>query len=558
LVVLAELICLVNTYSRAAWLGLSAAAALFILIYLLIKKQKRTATSFIIIILVSAGLILGLSFFKSSSSSGGLYQTNFINRLKSITDLNSGSNKMRLYYWQAATQEIRQENVQRLIFGYGPDALPDVFVKYYQSDWAIYEVINTFADRAHNWPLDIILSYGFLGLTVILLFFIYIIIKAINFLFGQEVGAPDEIWLAVALLSGLAAYSVNNLFSFSLFTCFVYLYLITAILWFLVGGREDKQIKLKFMSASKILIWLALACVAGLYLYLYNINSVRADHYYVLAKKAQKKGDCRGVLNNMEKATAYAPSSVYYKEQYIFYGLNCLPAITSATSRFDLRNNILAQLKLIKPKDYDYNVRLTVARAQSLFGYYIDQADYAPAEKIFKDLISRYPMLLTSYQDLGRMKMWQKDFAAALKLFNQAEEILPPLNNPQLNQNHRQEISAEAVNLYEKMGYSYNKLKNYNLASKYYREALGLDPYRLTLYKNLADVYYAQGELTRAIALNQRGFILNSNDYHWPLQLSLLYREKKDLPEAKKYLNKALELAPENQDLKKYYKELNK
>ena len=96
------------------------------------------------------------------------------------------------------------------------------------------------------------------------------------------------------------------------------------------------------------------------------------------------------------------------------------------------------------------------------------------------------------------------------------------------------------------------------MALEYYKKALTLEPYRPTLYKNLADIYYLQGNLDQAITLNQRGFTLSQSDYHWPLQLSLLFRENKNLPEAQKYLNQALKLAPDNEELKKYQSELNK
>ena len=295
-----------------------------------------------------------------------------------------------------------------------------------------------------------------------------------------------------------------------------------------------------------------------MYVYLYNINSVRADNHYLLAKKAEKNGDCNGILTNMEKAVAYAPASVYYQERYIFHGLNCFSAVIGPDSRGNLRDNIMEQIKLIKLQDYGYFTRLTLARAYSLFGFYVQAADYAAAEKIYLDLIASYPKLLTPYQDFGRLKMWRKDYAGALRLFNQAEEILPPLNHPLLNPDHREKIAVEAVSLYEKMAFSYSKLKKYGEALKYYERALALNPFRVTLYKNVADIYYQQGKLVEAIAFNQRGLMLNPADYHWPWQLSLLYREKKDLLEARKYLDQALKLAPENQELEKYEQELNK
>jgi len=550
LVILAELVCLVNTYSRAAWLGGLAAAAVFLIIFLVIRGRNRLALAFGIFLLVGAGLMVSLNYFSSSNSSGPS-QLNALNRLKSLVDLKGGSSRMRLYYWQAGLEEIKQAGPKRLLLGFGPDALAAVFIKYYQPDWAIYEVIDTYPDRAHNWLFDVILSYGFFGLAAMLWFYSYLIYRTAKFLLKAKAKPNEEIWLVAALSASLAAYSANNLFSFSLFTGYVYLFFILAILWAVVGGRETRQAKLRLTPASRALIWLALVMVAGLFIYLRNVNLVKADYYYMKAKKAEKQADCRGVLTNLAEAVNYDPGSAYYRERYIFHGLNCFSSIASRESQIALRDNLEEQIKLVGPDEAPYATKLTIARADSLFGFYVDPEYYGQADNFFNDLIAAYPRLLTPYQDFGRMKMWQKNYAEAVALFKRAESQLPDPNQPQLNQDHKNKIIDQTVSLYEKMGYSYNKLKNYGLALKYYLKALALDPFRATLYKNIADIYYEQGDLDKAIVLNKRGLMLNPADYHWPWQLSLLYREKKDLAQAKKYLADAFKLAPESAELNK-------
>ena len=557
LAIAAELICLFNTYSRAAWLGLAAAAGVFLIIFLVVRARKRSALAFGIFLLVGAGLIFSLNYFSPNNSSGPS-QLNALNRLKGLADLKSGSNRMRLYYWQAALEEIGQVGPKRLLLGLGPDTLAAVFIKYYQPDWAVYEVIDTYPDRAHNWPLDVILSYGLLGLAAMLWFYGYLIYRTAKFLFKAGAKSNEEIWLVAALSASLAAYSVNNLFSFSLFTGYVYLFFILAMLWAVVGGRETRETELRLTPASRALIWLALVIAAGLFIHLKNINLVKADYYYMKAKKAEKQADCRGVLANMTKAVNYDPDSAYYREQYIFHGLNCFSSIASPESQVALQDNLEEQIKLIEPDEAQYVAKLTIARADSLFGFYVDPDYYGQAEKIFNDLIEAYPYLLTPYQDLGRMKMWQKNYAPALELFKRAERQLPDLNHPQLNQDHKNKIIDQAVSLYEKMGYCYNQLKNYHQAVIYYQKALALNPYYATLYKDLADVHYEQGRLDKAIELNRRGLALNPGDYHWSLFLSLLYRDQQDLAKAREYLAQAVALAPDNQELRKYERELNK
>lgn len=557
LVILAEFICLIATYSRSAWLGFIISAVFCFIFYLSIKKNKKFVISLGVLILIFFTLIFSLNFFKKNDLNS-FTNTTFINRLKSITDLQGGSNKIRLYYWQASFKEIKQASHKRLLVGYGPDALDGVFIKYYQPDWAVYEVINTFPDRAHNWLFDVILSYGLIGLVAILWFYLYLFYKAGKFLSSQAAQSAEEIWLVAALSSCLVAYCVNNLFSFSQATTYVYLFLILAMLWFIVGSRKTEEIELKLIPVSKILIWIILLVTTCLFIYLENFNQVRADYYYMQAKNEAKKNNCRGALSNMERAINYNPASAYYKEKYIFYGLSCFSAVSTKDSQMALRDNVEAQIISIKPEEFQYASRLAVARAYSSFGFYINEVYYEKAEEIFNILIAENPYLLTSYQDFAMMKIWQKDYAGAIDLLKQAINFLPPLDHPQLNKEHKSEIQAQALILYERMGFSCSQLKNYNEALKYYKKALSLDPYRATSYKGLADIYYLQGQLDQAIVLNKRGLMLNPADYHWPLALSLLYREKKDLTKAKEYLDQALKLAPENQELKNYYKELKK
>ena len=228
--------------------------------------------------------------------------------------------------------------------------------------------------------------------------------------------------------------------------------------------------------------------------------------------------------------------------------LNCFSAIKD---KAQLSDYLLERIKLAGDKK-SYGILHNTARIYALLGL------SAEAEKIFNDLIANFPYFPALYEDLGKQKMMQKDYQEVIKIYNQALKILPPLNHPYLNEPHRDQISAIAVRLYEGAGQAYFKMKDYGSALDYYKKGLKLDPARATLYKNIADIYYVQGKLDQAISWNRRGLMLNSADYHWPLALSLLYRDKKDLSAAKKYLDQSLRLAPENTELIKYYQELNK
>ncbi len=556
LVIVMQFVCLIFTYSRAAWLGFIGSTLFLVLVWLFYKRFKKIAFSLIGLILIGVFFIIGLNIVNPTKSIN-YNSNNLVNRLKSVADLKNGSSKMRFYYIKSAITEIKQENFSRLLVGYGPEVLGDVFRKYYNIDWGIYETVNSFPDRVHNWPLDQILAFGFLGLAANLIFYIYFIYRIAIFLLNKQKFEPDD-WLLIFLFSSLIAYSINNFFSFSLFTVFVYLFLILGICWVIINSKlENKILNVRFTVFSKLFIFISLFLVSAVFIYTNNINQVRAEIYYMKALKSMKVSDCVEVVNDMGKAMKLNPSSNYYQENYLFLTLNCFFKIRDVAVWQKLNNNIIEDIKSFGDKK-TYDILYNTARLYTLFGFYLDKIYYAEAEKIFSDLIRNFPYFTMVYEDLARQKMMQEDYEGTIEILNQEIKILPSIDDPYLNTQHRQEIYNISVKLYENLGQAYFKIKNYNSALEAYKKGLKFDPFRATLYKNIADIYYVQNNLDEAIEFNQRGFMLSQADYHWPLALSLLYRDKKDLEIAKEYLNKALELAPDNEELKKYKEELNK
>ena len=551
-----ELWCLLATYSRGAWLGFLAMVIAAIILILFLKKKHQFAAGAIITIFLALALIISLNL-ASQSGADKSGANNLINRVKSIFDLRSGSNKIRLYYWQAASQEIANASWQRLILGNGPETLDSVFVKYYRPEWGIYEKINTYPDRAHNLILDIILTYGLAGLLALLLFFGYLFYSAGKYLLSQNKLTQDD-WLIAALLIALVGYFVNNIFSFSLTVAYLYLYLYAALIWLLVNQLEgERQFSLSLSLFSKIVIWTALLTVGWLFIYYQNVNIWLADFYYIKVKRAEVRADCQAIFTNLEKVVDYNPASTFYKEHFIKHYLNCFSTLPNQEDQIVLQDNVIAQANSIGSREYQYNTWLNIAHAKALFGFSLNADYYQSAEADYQRLIAINPYLTLAYKDLGRMKLWQKNYNQAIVYFKQALKVAPPLDHVALNEQHRQQIINEIVALDELLGMSYAGKQDFEQAQEYYYSALKLDPSYLPLYKKIADIYYQQNQLDKAIFFNQRGLMLNPGDYKWHLALALLYREKNNLLEAEKYLDQALRLAPESEALKKYEQELN-
>jgi len=539
--VVAQFYCLILTYSRAAWLGLAAEIFVFLIIWLLVKSYKKIAWSLIGISLLAVIFVIGFNIinFTNKNNLIALQEFTLSNRIKSIVDLNGGSNKIRLYYWRAAIKEIGQETWLRKIVGNGPDTLDSLFVKYYRPEWGVFEGINVYPDRSHNAILDLILAFGFAGLIIVSLFYYFILSRAIRYLTSFNNKGDQNYWLAIICLSVLFGYFINNLFSFSLTVGYLYLYLILGLLAYAINQTApEKTINFRLASIFKIMIFIAIFFVGGLYILLQNIDPLIADYYYMKVKKAEVKADCTAMLNEMEKVVAYDPVSLFFKERYLYHNLNCLPAV-SRNDQILIYDNVLAQINTIDAKDYQYSTLSHLAHAQSLFANFIDPNYYKEAEESYGQLIAINPFFTTSYKDLAKLELWQKNYDRSVDLTNQALAVIPPLASPYLNTLHKQDITSEMVGLYEIQGSAYRYKRNFDQALTAYSKALAIDPHYLPLYKEIADVYYLQGKIDLALKFNLHGYELNPGDAAWPLAISLLYREKKDLVKAEAYDQKA-------------------
>lgn len=223
-----QLACLILTYSRAAWLGFGGFLSAFIFLFLFFNNQKRKAFIFLSIILLTSLFLIFISL-KSFYQPYEARKLNFFSRVQSIVDLKNSSNRMRLHDWNVGIEILKKSDFKRILFGYGPDDLHDLFASRYQSGVMAFERIDTISDRSHNLFLDNLLQFGIIGFSSLILFIGYIIFKALIFLKIKNKDA--EFWLVLILLADLFGYFINNLLSFSAIATSLYLYFILAILF---------------------------------------------------------------------------------------------------------------------------------------------------------------------------------------------------------------------------------------------------------------------------------------------------------------------------------------
>lgn len=543
-----ELICLIFTYSRSAWLALiiSLAGALIISLWHFGKRYLASA-------LVIVGVI-GIIFMASPSvrlnivSRVGNNEHNLINRAASILNFESGSTSIRLKYWQAAMGFFVKAPLGRQLFGFGPDTQASVFAQMYQVDWGYYESLNSFPDRAHNFILDILLQFGifgFVSLGLLVLAATKSLIKGLAKSFGENY------WLRLSIITALLAYMINNLFSFSLVAMSMIFYLLLALA-FIVGdnfsGNQDIEIPL----LHPISRWLIAATTSVFLLILffsYNIKPLVADYYYMQVKKAEAIGDCHNVLDNMEKVMEWYPVSGFYQRMYLFHSINCFSAVTTGSGQQQIIKNVLEEVATFKLKEIQYYGLIDLAHTYSILGYYANSSYYKLADSYYENLLAISKNITVVYQDYGRLKLWQGKFAEARQILNQGIAVTPSLVNAPANREHTKAIARQLAYFHDLIGLTYFSEKDLVKAALEYQKALNIDPTLSSPYKELADIAYENKDIKTAIDYNKKGFNLDEKNSLWPMALAVLYLEKGDKLTALSYAHIAKDIEPNNQQV---------
>ncbi len=557
LLLAAEIVCLIFTYSRSAWIALALALGLSAVLVLWKKNKKKTAAA-IVIVAVASIIALLLPPVRSALLTHSDYvNLKFSSRLVSILDFNNGSNAIRLKYWKAALNAFSEATPERYLFGFGPDVQSSVYVDQYQIDWGYYERLNSYPDRAHNGLLDLLLQFGIVGAAAFFAL-VWFSIRGLFKVLDKQGG--EEFWLAAAFVAALIAYAANNMFSFSLTAMAMMLFTLLG-LSFVLGGEytEAPEKSLHFFQpASRWVIGTALSILLAVIFYAVDIRPLVADYYYIQVKRGEARQDCRKVLENMETVMEWYPQSHYYARAYLSHAVNCFAAVGGESAQQQVFKNIIDQALLIPKHEQQFFTLLDLAHAYSILGYYKDPSYYSQAELYYRELIGINKNITVAYQDLGRMKLWQAKFAEARQIFEQGIAVTPTLDKAFPGSEHTIAIAKQLGYFYNLIGLAHFEEKDYASAKVAYVKALEYDPLITAALKKLADMAYTEGDKQKAISYNKQAFNLEPQEALWPVSLATLYRELGDLKQARSYANQAAALDPSNEQVKELVKDLNR
>lgn len=252
LIGLLQLLTLYHTATRGAILGLVGGAIVGLVFLMLFNSGKIRKWSIGILF----AILLVLGGFWTIKDAQFVHDSPVLSRFASIS-LSDTTTESRLTIWQMALKA----SLERPVLGYGPENFVFVFNKYYEPKlWPS----EPWFDRAHNVVMDWLANTGFVGLTLYLLVFYFIL--DVIFKKRKEIGLLES----SVLVGTLAAYFIHNLFVFDNLVSYQMVFLLIGlIIYYDDKGKEINIPVLKGVGSNLSIGFLLLVFAASTWFFVF-------------------------------------------------------------------------------------------------------------------------------------------------------------------------------------------------------------------------------------------------------------------------------------------------
>jgi O-antigen ligase/tetratricopeptide (TPR) repeat protein len=177
--------------------------------------------------------------------------------LRRLTDFGDSNTRARILQWESGLRGFKQNP----ILGVGPENYFVIGNKYFNP--LIYQYDRSWFDKPHNYPLEVLLTTGLLGLFTYLLLIGFSIKGVLKAWTNKIIGNLE----LVIVLGGIIAYQIQNLFVFDTVSASMAFYVFLAFCVFLwqVGSEPNKKPESQNLSDlttyslvgfSLVVIWL--------------------------------------------------------------------------------------------------------------------------------------------------------------------------------------------------------------------------------------------------------------------------------------------------------------
>ena len=447
-----QILVIMLTRARSAWLGLVVALACFALLW----WGPRMARFWRRLTWGGVGML----------ALGGPLGVLWLSRHR------LGSTAARLTIWQGVLALIRQ----RPLLGYGADALGIVFPHVYAPELVYYQGRDLFVDRAHNVLLDWAVVAGIpgvLALCAVLVTFGVVTARALR---SPEVA--DKRALLIAVLAAVFGNLAGNLVSFDVTPT-------ATATWLLMGigvalatppaSRGDAAAveRPRRHAVGSVLLFVGIAVAVGQF----NLRPLLADTSARAAIRYAERGDDAGSIAAAERAVAqWAVEPAHHLALAQLYWQQAVAGAGSVPAWLQGAEAALAAARQLRPGDpivWLHMAQFYTAAARE-FGSDTD----GPAAEAFRQALALAPNHATIYTAWGRAYLDAGEVELAAPLLRQAVKL-----------------DATSGEAYVYLGAVELALGRPNVALADYQEAVRLLPASGQAYAGLANCYWVLGTI---------------------------------------------------------------
>jgi O-antigen ligase len=413
---LVQILALIFSGSRGAWIAFLVASFLVLLLFFY-QKNKVIFFSGITGII----LLLLILFFGGNSMS---------QRFQSAFDVSQGSSAVRAYIWSASLNSLEKKD-----WGYGLENQKEALWEYYKSDLAINNKINVIFDRSHNLFLDTALTIGLIGLFLWLWFYYFIFKLSI-----KNIKEDKYPLLSLLVFWSIFAYLISLLFNFSVTVTHLYFLIMVSLLVGINFSLEELDFSRKkwgnIIFKKIFLLILLLLCSFGTWIQIKNINN---DYYFLKFKQFFSYQEFPSAIVTFSYLLEEGSNYQEYYYQFIdiiFDNFYNLEDITSKYIAKEQVEKVLIELEN-DHKNNSFSYKMAKAQSLAILGRLIE------SEQIFQELILLSPEYPDFYFKKAKKEIYKEDFVSAKKYLDKTLELIPA------EEDVSSEINLNALKIYK-------------------------------------------------------------------------------------------------------------
>jgi len=484
----AQLMCLLATMTRAAWLGALAAGGVFALSVAWSRGHHRLT------VIASIVSILGLA--------AGLIA------LACVPGL-TGSIGARVTIWRATWSLV----AVRPILGYGPETLAQTFSTVFPAELVYLQGRAVIVDRAHNLILDTLASGGLAGLLAYAATVGMVIASAL-----QAFVKSQDHQMRIVLAAGLAAavgHLVETQLSFPVTTTATMFWLTLGMLvapWIqspALGVFRNSVCRLQPAELKENQPYGSYKLLALLLLVVLMSSSLIllvADAHAGLANHTRTTTEVQHSIAAMERAITLWPTQAAYHEHLSWLHLQLARRGYNSPVEFRSAEAALDAARRLAPGNY--RTWAGYGELYTEWGKAGDPSRFAQAERAYGQATTLFPESAMLHTGWGLSYMAQNRIAQAADQFHQAAGL---------------DHTDAWAHWY--LGDAQLALDDLDGAEQSYRNALRWAPDLAGPYRGLGHIYRRQGQIEPALLAYQNALNLAPGDPNLYLDMARCHRE---------------------------------